>query len=148
MSNKEISMNPHSYNEVLADLETEKSRAEIELQNLKSELDIKTSELKSIEQTIVLLRSRINSVSSESLETENPLKNDVEFSLIDQIRGYMYNRPNRSFTYANVFDYLRKHFPDDVPETRRRSVKSTVNNLRLQGELTKVKDGLFVFEGH
>ncbi len=65
------------------------------------------------------------------------------FALMDAIRDIVKKLNSKVFTLSEMFDELQTKFPNEIDESRRRSVNSTLNNLILKGELEKVRVGKF-----
>jgi hypothetical protein len=66
-----------------------------------------------------------------------------EFSLIGAVRDEIKALEGRKFEVLEIYNALHEKFPNEVDESRRRSVGSTINNLMLKGELEKVRVGSF-----
>jgi hypothetical protein len=58
-------------------------------------------------------------------------------------REIVQEQNGKEFMPSVIFDSLIKRFPSEVKEGRRRSVYATLNNLYTQGELKRIKAGMF-----
>lgn len=66
-----------------------------------------------------------------------------DFVLVDAARETVKEFSGDEFSVSDIFEKLQTKYPNEINESRRRSVGSTVNNLMLKGELEKVRKGTF-----